>query len=127
MNSRLKFRAFHKPTKKMLEVYPFCDKYVKAAPGIKLNIDEFEPIQQFLGIEGKDWWEGDILGYEHDKSRIIIVWNKNLACFGLFYNTLDSEIIHRIDYFHVQHCIKLGNIYENPELLKNKYYADRLR
>lgn len=116
----------------MLEVYSFNSDIIEVqSPYSKgtvvdlYKISECEPLQQFLGIEGKDWWEGDILGYEGEKSRIIIVWNKELACFGLHYNTHDADLIIRIDYFHIQECIKLGNIYENPELLKNKHYAIR--
>ena len=85
--------------------------------------EENDPIMQYTGLKDKkdkEIYEGDIVRWiipedisEFEREKRIIFWNKD-SC-GFFGKTLDSKY----------HCFIngelfeiIGNIYENPELLK---------
>ena len=122
----LKFRAYLKQEKEMYEVFSFCDKFIKVIVGMgsawKLDINEFEPIMQFTGLDdknGKHIYEGDIVKYYQPYSKRYdihtVLWDERFAGFGLFKS--GNEWCQESDWLKIQEIEVLGNIYENPELL----------
>lgn len=82
-------------------------------------------IGQFTGLKdknGKEIYEGDIVEEVGDQHYLWIVeWNQDDCCFDVrdqfsdtFFDTVDLNAIFR-------HGEVIGNIYENPELLEDKY------
>lgn len=84
-------------------------------------------LMQFTGLKDKndtDIYEGDIINYIRnvdetfndtywqEKGGCIIEWNEEFAGFEPFCIYRDEE------YTKGKHCEVIGNIYENPELLK---------
>lgn len=88
-------------------------------------------LMQWTGLtdeNGKGIYEGDILSQmieTPDGFRKIVgvmEWNKDLAQFGLFLETKDDDPLAG-KHFEVKESVSgrpkvIGNIYENPELLK---------
>jgi uncharacterized phage protein (TIGR01671 family) len=138
----IKFRAWDLVTKTMKEVRGIF--YFRGDELKMVNITEnrrFE-FMQFTGLKdskGKEIYEGDIVrfyeqGYdpnEPDEERIepetttvLIYWNENGKCLAIDWDYEDSRFApvgwgyewilnSEFDYHEV-----IGNIYENPELLK---------
>ena len=140
MNDRFKFRAWHKPTKRMFEVYCFTDKHVfentldgvGTSPTNPANIEDCI-LEQCTGLKDKKdklIYEGDIVklypidlcieSYFCDEySYKVVFWNCRFGLTDLDVNypeqgdTFDFELA-EYDYKVI------GNIHENPELLENK-------
>lgn len=119
MQDRLKYRFWHKPTKKMLDCYGFNKDFVFGdtldGVGTTYNPAKFEDciLMQCTGLKdknGKLIYEGDIVNYSCLPGYSDIyacTFNRGGFLIGglLISNThLKSEVI--------------GNIYENPELLE---------
>lgn len=123
MNRPIKFRAWSKPFEKML-----CGSYenqyndCRFMPyGYGLGNDSLE-VMQFTGLVDKDGlevYEGDIVEYVQespisDEDLSIrgvgeVIWNEEMCGFVIKY-------MFRLDIYLDLKII--GNIYENPELLK---------
>ncbi len=71
---------------------------------------------QFTGLldkNGKEIWEGDLL--KHDLWGIDeVIWDKEGACFRGKSEENDITLAHH----QLQRSKVIGNVYENPELLK---------
>lgn len=126
MNQReIKFRAWDRymEGKHMVKVdmldFRLGTLYGKDERDFSHDMDmKFYELMQFTGLKdknGKEIWEGDVIRCYHEKGVI----ENTLGCFG-FQQTRDNfttllDIWERGDGHKVE---VIGNIYENPELLK---------
>ncbi len=72
-------------------------------------------LMQYTGFKSKDGveiYEGDIL--KHPKATVQIKWNEKDGCFEAPAFEGDYSLV----FGGVKNCKIIGNIYENPELLK---------
>ena len=117
----IKFRAWDKKKKEMRTVTSlnFYDEYmwVDETPmtGERLPI-EGTPLMQYTGLKdknGKEIYEGDVLKTEQPtNNRYLVVYDDKEASFR---RKLGKDNW----YFHKNHKYEvIGNIYENPELIK---------
>lgn len=140
MQDRFKFKAYHKPTNKIYDVYGFNEHFVFID-----TLDTCEPLKtedcillQCTGIKdknGKLIFEGDIVKITDKSSRkepfIGVVEYTKIAsyeanCNGFYMYLHDPKTPENISMVEKMFCTSLreieviGNIHENPELLENK-------
>ena len=121
MQDRLKFRVFDNDDKKMHDVI-FLNYENNSVEWYNDNnkkraafIGEV-PIVQCTGLEdinGKLIYEGDIIKSVNSNSTNLVEWFEGDAGFGCSY---EEEVIQLLYTSYMEEVI--GNIYENPELLK---------
>ena len=133
MNQReIKFRAWDKATKKMLRVnsltfdFRLCDLWSGESKdeGVARNWADVV-FMQFTGLKdknGKEIYEGDICEmalttpYGLIKHKGVMKFNEKSAQFGC---DVETELENIADHIEQKEAPKvIGNIYENPELLK---------
>lgn len=126
-----KFRALDRLTGKMFLVgiidYSIQSVYIEEPNGLDScrNFDEIE-LMQSTGLEdknGREIYEGDIVRYECCPEIYVeeVIYDNKHCNFGTIdkygetfsFDALISDI--HVDWFEV-----IGNIYENPELLKGE-------
>ena len=78
---------------------------------------------QFTGLtdkNGKDIYEGDIVTYVNRYAQIqythLVKWDDDWACFALFEK--DNKWAKESDWVKITEIEIIGNIYQNPDLLK---------
>lgn len=107
------------------ESNPRTEKWtIREKSGLESDVAE-ETISQFTGLKdkkGSDIYEGDIVLWEKDSKKYVVVFRS-----GMFYASVEelNEGIYGgfpLWYLCVeeQHCHIVGNIHDNPELLKKK-------
>lgn len=121
-------RVFNKATGRMvymgiLKPSDFCLKAVTPSndPKDYLKFDPSDPIMlktPILDKESKQLWEGDIVdcgvitSYGAVRERGVVVWRADLNCFTININRAYEER----GQFDVVDALKIGNLYENPEM-----------
>lgn len=83
--------------------------------------NEVEIINQFTGLldkNGKEIYEGDIIKTDQPwRLPMLVQWNDKYARFGL---VVKMFAVNSPTLGNYRNCIEvIGNIYENPELIKN--------
>lgn len=146
MNDRFKFRAWHKEYKRMVDVYKFGQDMGACEWVWHSNIyptEDGEPVlndwgaicerqeiitrskltncelMQCTGLKdknGKLIYEGDIVKTEwfDEKTIYQVVWDEKMACFCFE----GKNIFYLFDDLPADVTEIIGNIHENPELLK---------
>ncbi len=119
MKREIKFRAWRKARRQWLttDEMPIINGNISTV--LDITNDEIEFIQ-FTGLKdknGKEIYEGDIIKTESDKV-MVITWSERYASFcierdGWAFKHWFGEA------FDADKCEVIGNIYENPELLKS--------
>lgn len=113
----IKFRAFDQEIKRMGQPFYPMDSVFLADGG---TFHESCVFMQYTGLEdknGKEIFEGDVVMWGGDELPVIVVWSECYAGFGLrragwMYTHFFGEAVDPTD------CEVIGNIHENPELLK---------
>jgi uncharacterized phage protein (TIGR01671 family) len=135
MNREIKFRAWSEYENKMYNligitpteciIYEESDKMNAPKELFRTGIDTLK-IMQFIGLkdlQGHEIYEGDFLQtYRDEKHELkgdmkIVEWSDNIANCGCCSQIIASgfDLEHDTDMVEI-----IGNIYENPELLKNE-------
>ena len=125
----IKFRAWNKLYKRMIEfvgAINFLDGKVFDASNLYSRDLKYIDLMQYTGLRdknGKEIYEGDIISADFDGEGMLfeVAWNNNAMAWdikdknGVFY----FDIYENGSPFKFLKNIKvIGNIYENPELLK---------
>ncbi len=114
----IKFRAWDKNKEKM--IYPgqtaIWSRHAKVSSGDLIDWFEDEDLMEFTGLKdknGKEIYEGDLLKRDKRKKRISVAKFSG----GMFLFSIVGEPY--FDYpFDARKFEVVGNLYENPELLK---------
>lgn len=125
-----KFRAWLKEEYKMTDVreITFFNDEVQMISDVEgfYAYDEFELMQSTGNKDknGKEIFEGDIVRYtDGDKECLCPVrYIKDYSCFGIEWGSGFLVTFEYLDSFYTKlgYLEVIGNIYENPELLKGK-------
>ena len=110
----IKFRAWDVRERKMY--FGDMGKYNSIAPFC--NAPDKYMLMQYTGLKdknGKEIYEGDIVKHKEDLSCATVVWDEDYTGFTPFIYGLDGEYGEDAgpEWYEV-----IGDIYENPELLK---------
>jgi uncharacterized phage protein (TIGR01671 family) len=89
-------------------------------------INSYGNVMQFTGLKdknGKEIFEGDVVSFEDDASGVV-KWNSDYSCWTCWEDEILNDEGEVFDWSQLlkRHCkyyVVHGNIYENPELLKD--------
>lgn len=122
MNRIIKFRAWLIDAKKWYNV----DITDSSSVGV-LNVNYKYELCQFTGLldkNGKEIYEGDVMhgGFEGHKSNRVVKWSDQNGAFFVLSNSatekVDWDDCLTAERINIAEYEVIGNIYENPELLK---------
>ena len=137
----IKFRAWHKKAKCFIGF--FSNGLTMSESGQiycgNMNVTSGIELMQFIGVRdknGKEIYEGDIIqtyfsfdpgdaGYGVSQKPFVVDWNQEHASFRAKKPEAEAGSLHLLDiisFFSMQSRLYevIGNIHENPELLKAK-------
>lgn len=124
----IKFRAWDKDNAVMVSAGKYDDEYI-SFEGRAVDIDMFSSgihtlnydLMQYTGLKDKNGfeiYEGDIIALDGlIKGNRKVYWHDNFACWAV---TKFGDTLHL---FH-DDCEVIGNIYENPNLIKSRFYKE---
>ena len=125
----IKFRAWDKSAKKMIQSVNYAlDMFGTSFYWMfgyrepeAVNLDDFV-LMQYTGLKdknGKEIYEGDIVKWQRAKNKQYhnaeIIFQDGCFCFS---TPFLHYVIHNLSFLEGLCCEVIGNIYENPELLK---------
>lgn len=123
MKNKFKFRAWHKLNKQYYYDAEQTYDYLLGNPpilennfGELLQNDDYI-VEQCTGVKdknGKLIYEGDIVFIECEEDNAVIEWENDCAAFSIG----TKDICWSFDNFCSYELEVIGNIHENPELLK---------
>lgn len=129
MQDRLKYRFWHKPTKKMIDCYGYNKDFVFGdvldGIGTVYNPAKFDDciLVQCTGLKdknGKLIYEGDILIQKEENggpTKKLVFWEEDGGYLGL--KDLKKSFLGVVTFHRFGYSYEIiGNIYENPELLE---------
>lgn len=120
----LKFRVWSKPSKKFLGEEAYFMIAINDKDGLNRPPYILEQYTDRIDKNGKEIYEGDIIQEELDFSvdsidgtfRYKVVWDEETLCWSL--DHIGNESIHE-DLWECNSSVEvIGNIHENPDLLK---------
>lgn len=128
-NRENKYRAFYKSEKRWIDIFSLhCDDghilSVEDVTGLRLNISDINLVQ-YTGLkdqDGQEIFEGDILKHITDENITIkkVVYDAQHGAFIMKCDKYFAEL--RATYgdgdMYADTYLIIGNIYENPEILK---------
>lgn len=141
----IKFRAWDKTENKMMGWEELCDEDKNGSGDGEHLVDYFnavfsnvEPLMQYTGLKdknGKEIYEGDVLMSEADEGIAVVSYNADMARFeieifaydiftGENSEEVESDTLSVVDSYEFRDwngAEVIGNIYENPDLLKGKH------
>ena len=115
MNRQIKFRAWDKSCNKMRGIKGLQDCFSLRSDGVSNDDYILMQFTSLKDINGKEIYEGDIVNIRHygsQKKVIVEIDEDGVFPFGYKYSEWDG--------YYLQTAEVIGNIYENPELLKDK-------
>jgi uncharacterized phage protein (TIGR01671 family) len=137
MSRKIKFRAYGGTEYSDWQEVMQYDFDIVASDGEIFYGGEAKPewkLMQFTGLKdknGKDVYEGDCLGYLTHNGEVElegeVEWDKDTASFILIARDVRREILNKMTFWNqnsyynyrdIKSFMVIGNIYENPELLK---------
>lgn len=115
----IKFRAWDRQTKRMFDPY-LIESSEKLCWGEMLDQHEKGNVilMQYTGLHddnGTSIYEMDIIEFYKD-TPFLVIWSQDYG--KLMYSNRDEKGIGGLTKSSSKRCKVLGNIYENPELLK---------
>ena len=121
MNNRFNFRMWDINTKRFY--YMYLDELIGLTRTISIPKDA--TIQQYTGLtdkNGKEIYEGDIVQYNqnssYDNMDFITKWSDDKLGF-IFQSNSGEQLVNQTPHLNrFKHLEVVGNIFENPELLK---------
>lgn len=108
----LKFRAWKVDEKRMVALYPDASYPDDSWSSANLIEGHNWKVMQFTGLLdrfGAEIYEGDILQQNVESLMMTVVWQEGKY---ILRGAHDADLA-----FYARSCSKIGNIYENPELL----------
>jgi uncharacterized phage protein (TIGR01671 family) len=116
----IKFRAWDKDAKKMCEDFLyFVEDAIYQHQGNPWQDERFT-LMQFTGLKdknGKEIYEGDIiLLHPTDKHGVKVSWDEDIAGFGFKGQAMATHL--NSPKLSAENYTVIGNIYENPDMLK---------
>ena len=106
----IKFRAWDKKNKKFVYLELLNNREIKVDSFEATNIESWKQYTGLKDKNGKEIYEGDIILYSDIVEPKIVEFRKGVFCYKM------HEKAYHI--FDETQCNIIGNIYENPKLLK---------
>lgn len=123
MNRQLKFRVWDKKRKVWVNHKYVCfDKDFNLIVPLGYHDPKDCIIQQFTGLldfKGKEIYEGDFIKFEGDFERATYIVKFERGMFTNGYGVSIHKIIYEGDNVVMNACKIIGNIFENPKLIKS--------